>query len=196
MTRSVTKFCLTAQQVLLVGDSGVGKSSLLMRFTADTFEDSSAPTIGAHYSLQTASVSGLTQRADSLPRCANGCADRKLHALAAGVDFRLKFMNVQGKRLKLTIWDTAGQERFRTLTSSYYRGTQGIIFGARTLPALRLRPCMLACTTQPASAPLQAGAGGPLLCPSWRFPRAACPCARSPWPCAQCSCAVHAQRMT
>ena len=30
----------------------------------------------------------------------------------------------------MTIWDTAGQERFRTLTSSYYRGAQGIIFGA------------------------------------------------------------------
>lgn len=29
--------------------------------------------------------------------------------------------------MKLTIWDTAGQERFRTLTSSYYRGCQGII---------------------------------------------------------------------
>eukprot|EP00983_Pelagomonas_calceolata_P027901 875428-Pelagomonas_calceolata.AAC.5 len=28
-----------------------------------------------------------------------------------------------------TIWDTAGQERFRTLTSSYYRGAQAIIFG-------------------------------------------------------------------
>jgi Ras-related protein Rab-18 len=36
---------------------------------------------------------------------------------------------VNGKRLKLTIWDTAGQERFRTLTSSYYRGAQGIVFG-------------------------------------------------------------------
>lgn len=47
----------------------------------------------------------------------------------AGVDFRLKFLTVNGKRLKLTIWDTAGQERFRTLTSSYYRGAQGIIFG-------------------------------------------------------------------
>ncbi len=35
-------------QVLLVGDSNVGKSSLLLRFTADTFEDSVAPTIGAH----------------------------------------------------------------------------------------------------------------------------------------------------
>ncbi len=48
----------------------------------------------------------------------------------AGVDFRLKFVTVGGKRLKLTIWDTAGQERFRTLTSSYYRGAQGIVFGA------------------------------------------------------------------
>jgi GTPase SAR1 family protein len=24
-------------------------------------------------------------------------------------------------------WDTAGQERFRTLTSSFYRGAQGIL---------------------------------------------------------------------
>lgn len=34
-------------------------------------------------------------------------------------------MDMEGKRLKLTVWDTAGQERFRTLTSSYYRGAQG-----------------------------------------------------------------------
>merc|ERR1711934_1292883 len=32
-----------------------------------------------------------------------------------------------GKSIKLQIWDTAGQERFRTITSSYYRGTHGII---------------------------------------------------------------------
>lgn len=44
------------------------------------------------------------------------------------MDFKLKFMDMDGKRLKLTVWDTAGQERFRTLTSSYYRGAQGIIF--------------------------------------------------------------------
>lgn len=30
--------------------------------------------------------------------------------------------------------DTAGQERFRTLTSSYYRGAQGIIFGKLLVP--------------------------------------------------------------
>ena len=76
-------------KILLVGDSGVGKSSLLMRFIEDAFEEVS-PTVG--------------------------------------VDFKLKMMNVDGKRLKLTVWDTAGQERFRTLTSSYYRGAHGVIF--------------------------------------------------------------------
>jgi len=35
--------------------------------------------------------------------------------------------NGKSKKVKVTIWDTAGQERFRTLTSSYYRGAQGII---------------------------------------------------------------------
>ena len=78
----------TTVKVLLVGDSGVGKSSLLLRFTTDDFEELS-PTIG--------------------------------------VDFRLKFVRVDGKKVKLTVWDTAGQERFRTLTSSYYRGAQGIV---------------------------------------------------------------------
>lgn len=29
--------------------------------------------------------------------------------------------------MKLQIWDTAGQERFRTITSAYYRGADGII---------------------------------------------------------------------
>jgi Ras-related protein Rab-18 len=44
-----------------------------------------------------------------------------------GVDFKVKMTDLRGKRVKMTIWDTAGQERFRTLTSSYYRGAQGII---------------------------------------------------------------------
>lgn len=46
-----------------------------------------------------------------------------------GVDFKVKMIEVDHKRIKMTIWDTAGQERFRTLTSSYYRGAQGIILG-------------------------------------------------------------------
>jgi Ras family len=53
----------------------------------------------------------------------NGCRFDD-SAPTIGVDFRMKFMDINNMRLKATIWDTAGQERFRTLTSSYYRGAQ------------------------------------------------------------------------
>ncbi|CAO3693216.1 unnamed protein product [Rhizopus stolonifer] len=78
-------------KLLLIGNSSVGKSSLLLRFTDDTFlpQDEVSATIG--------------------------------------VDFKLSMMEMKEKIYKLTIWDTAGQERFRTLTSSYYRGAQGVI---------------------------------------------------------------------
>ncbi|KAG1170605.1 hypothetical protein G6F70_007517 [Rhizopus microsporus] len=78
-------------KLLLIGNSNVGKSSLLLRFTDDTF-------------LPQEEVSATI-----------------------GVDFKVSMMEVNGKTYKLTIWDTAGQERFRTLTSSYYRGAQGVI---------------------------------------------------------------------
>ncbi|OZJ05312.1 Ras-related protein Rab-18 [Bifiguratus adelaidae] len=78
-------------KLLLIGNSNVGKSSLLLRFIDDTWlpQDEVSATIG--------------------------------------VDFKVKMFDVDGKKYKLTIWDTAGQERFRTLTSSYYRGAQGVI---------------------------------------------------------------------
>lgn len=43
-----------------------------------------------------------------------------------GIDFKIKNVNVNGTRIKAQIWDTAGQERFRTITTSYYRGAQGV----------------------------------------------------------------------
>ncbi|CCI40920.1 unnamed protein product [Albugo candida] len=76
-------------KILLIGDAGVGKSSMLLRFTDDKFDGNLQSTIG--------------------------------------VDFKVKMMQVDSSRIKVTIWDTAGQERFRTLTSSYYRGAQGIV---------------------------------------------------------------------
>lgn len=44
-----------------------------------------------------------------------------------GVDFKLKNIMIDTKRIKLQIWDTAGQERFRTITTTYYKGAQAII---------------------------------------------------------------------
>ncbi|KAK6792198.1 hypothetical protein RDI58_011279 [Solanum bulbocastanum] len=96
-------------KLLLIGDSGVGKSSLLLSFTSDAFEDLS-PTI-----------------VSELANILRDGADSALELNLAGVDFKVKHVTLGGKKLKLAIWDTAGQERFRTLTSSYYRGAQGII---------------------------------------------------------------------
>jgi len=73
----------------LIGDSGVGKSCLLLRFADYSFTDTYVSTIG--------------------------------------VDFRFRGITVGEKQIKLQIWDTAGQERFRTITSAYYRGADGIV---------------------------------------------------------------------
>lgn len=43
------------------------------------------------------------------------------------MDFRFRTVKIDKKTVKLQIWDTAGQERFRTITSAYYRGADGII---------------------------------------------------------------------
>jgi Ras-related protein Rab-8A len=76
-------------KLLIIGDSGVGKSSLLLRFCDDAFTTSFITTIG--------------------------------------IDFKVKTVDTEGKKVKLQIWDTAGQERFRTITTAYYRGAMGII---------------------------------------------------------------------
>lgn len=76
-------------KLLLIGDSGVGKSCLLLRFSDDSFTPSFITTIG--------------------------------------IDFKIRTIELEGKRIKLQIWDTAGQERFRTITTAYYRGAMGIL---------------------------------------------------------------------
>ena len=76
-------------KLILVGDSGVGKTSLLLRFTDDTFTESKNPTIG--------------------------------------VDFKIRYVDLDGKSIKVVVWDTSGKERSTTLPSPYYRGAHAII---------------------------------------------------------------------
>jgi len=76
-------------KLVLVGEVGVGKSSLVLRYTDNTFLNDEVGTIGA--------------------------------------DFKVKFINVEKKRIKLQIWDTAGQEKFRVMTSSYFGGANAVI---------------------------------------------------------------------
>ena len=45
-------------KVLLIGDSGVGKSSLLMRFSDDVFTGNFLPTIGVDFKIRTIQAEG------------------------------------------------------------------------------------------------------------------------------------------
>lgn len=76
-------------KILLIGDSGVGKTCILCRFANNEFNRSHISTIG--------------------------------------IDFKMKTIVVEGKRIRIQMWDTAGQERYETITTQYYRRAQGII---------------------------------------------------------------------
>ena len=76
-------------KVLLIGNSDVGKSSLILRYVDQIWNDVFVPTIG--------------------------------------VDFKVKSLQIDNKRVKMQIWDTAGQERFRNVISSYFKGAHGIL---------------------------------------------------------------------
>ncbi|TYJ99964.1 ras-related protein RABC2a-like [Cucumis melo var. makuwa] len=122
-------------KILLIGDSGVGKSSILLSYISNFVHDLS-PTIGEPLCVLRRSqlylvmqVQGALKFAgEKQPSLTSRCSRViSISCIASGVDFKIKMVTVGGKRLKLTIWDTAGQERFGTLTSSYYRGAHGII---------------------------------------------------------------------
>ena len=44
-----------------------------------------------------------------------------------GVEFGSKILKIFGINIKVQIWDTAGQERYRSVTSSYYKGSKGVL---------------------------------------------------------------------
>lgn len=49
-------------KILLIGDAGVGKSSLLLRFTDDSFEEHMSSTIGVDFKVKTVTVGGKTAK--------------------------------------------------------------------------------------------------------------------------------------
>ncbi|XP_054985475.1 ras-related protein Rab-19-like [Sorex araneus] len=76
-------------KVIVIGDSGVGKTCVVQTFAYGVYTDDQQSTIG--------------------------------------LDFILRSMDIDGKKVKMQVWDTAGQEHFRTITRSYYRGVDAAI---------------------------------------------------------------------
>ena len=77
-------------KLLIIGDSNVGKTSMLLNYTDNYFPES--------------------------------------HLATIGVEYKVKEITTQKYNVVLQIWDTAGQERFRSITKSFFRNTNGILF--------------------------------------------------------------------
>ena len=77
-------------KILLVGDTSVGKTSILSKYIDDIFEENHISTIG--------------------------------------VEYKVKSLFVNERKIKLCIWDSSGQDRFRSITQSFFRNADGILF--------------------------------------------------------------------
>ena len=77
-------------KLLIIGDSNVGKTSMLLNYTDNYFPES--------------------------------------HLATIGVEYKVKELKTDKYNITLQIWDTAGQERFRSITKSFFRNTNGILF--------------------------------------------------------------------
>jgi len=76
-------------KIIILGDSGVGKTTLIHRYLTGRFEFNLQRTIG--------------------------------------VDIGVKYLEVEGMKVRLQIWDFAGQTRFNILLPNYMRGSSGAI---------------------------------------------------------------------
>ena len=86
-------------KILMLGDSRVGKSSIVIRFVEDYFTLNTISTLGK---------------------------DQMDFVKLLGFDYKKKVMKIDNEPIALQIWDTAGQERFRSITQTYYRGAHGM----------------------------------------------------------------------
>ena len=85
-------------KLVIVGDSGVGKTCLMLRFVKDELVSSTRATIGMDFCTRQLSVDVLQASETSVVQ-----------------------------RLTVQVWDTAGQEQFHSLTATYYRKAGGVM---------------------------------------------------------------------
>lgn len=83
-------------KIIVIGNSGVGKSNFILRILGKDFQSDSPTTIGV-----------------------------ELHSRYFHIDYTdgNKFNETI---IKANVWDTAGQERYKSVTSSYYKGAKGV----------------------------------------------------------------------
>ena len=83
-------------KIIVIGDSGVGKSNFIHRFLGKEYKPDSISTIGVELFSKVYEAMYITGN--------KSCCDL----------------------IRINIWDTAGQERYKSVASSYYKGSKGV----------------------------------------------------------------------
>ncbi|CAL8344544.1 unnamed protein product [Lota lota] len=86
-------------KLLALGDSGVGKTSFLYRYTDKQFNSKFTTTVGIDF------------------------REKRVNYMGTGADG----MSQKNLKVHLQLWDTAGQERFRSLTTAFFRDAMGFL---------------------------------------------------------------------
>lgn len=89
---------VVSQKICLIGDFGVGKTSLIRQFVDRQFSDKYLSTVGVKISRKLVSINNLS---DNTP--------------------------VDLKQLQLIIWDIEGSTRFKAIAPSYLQGAKGAL---------------------------------------------------------------------
>ncbi|CAL8248159.1 unnamed protein product [Merluccius merluccius] len=86
-------------KLLALGDSGVGKTTFLYRYTDGKFNRKFTTTVGIDF---------REKRVNYMGTGPNGTSEKNF-------------------KVHLQLWDTAGQERFRSLTTAFFRDAMGFL---------------------------------------------------------------------
>ena len=109
-------------KLVLLGESAVGKSSLVLRFVKGQFHEYQESTIGGNLIEKYL----VTISRGLIHKTAN---DRSASILCfyPTAAFLTQTVCLEDTTVKFEIWDTAGQERYHSLAPMYYRGAQAAI---------------------------------------------------------------------
>lgn len=104
-----------AIKAVIVGNGGVGKSSMIQRYCKGIYTRDYKKTIGV----------------DFLERMIEWVFFDLIYKFSHGqkktFNSTLIFCSIDGEDVRVMLWDTAGQEEFDAITKAYYRGAQACV---------------------------------------------------------------------
>jgi len=111
-------------RILLLGDSGVGKTSLMLRYSDNKFAYSLIATAGVDFKVKNMDIPNPAYNKSAAAGLQN---EEELNSISEEEKELRILLSKPFLRVRCQIWDTAGQEKFHVITRAYYRGAHAIV---------------------------------------------------------------------